>query len=101
MVPVPEPNTEDTTAPDDMWRHTGFMRHSPEYWLLAHLVIDRLSVQPQNQSRLLHSAIYSHLHAGQQTVDNTARDPILAKYDEKSMRQVNDLISQFRNVQLL
>ncbi|KAL1890729.1 hypothetical protein Sste5346_008054 [Sporothrix stenoceras] len=99
MVPVPPLGEDDTTAPDDMWRRTGFMRNSPEYWLLAHLVIDRLS--SQTQARPLHSAIYSHLHSGPQTVDNTAQNPILAKYDETSMRQVNDLISQFRNVQLM
>ncbi|CAK7206109.1 hypothetical protein SEUCBS139899_008893 [Sporothrix eucalyptigena] len=95
MVPVPLPNHDDTTAPDDMWRRTGFMRHSPEYWLLAHLVIDRLSAQ---QPKHLHMGMH---HTGMHVADNTARDPILAKYDETSMRQVNDLISQLRNVQLM
>ncbi|CAK7226337.1 hypothetical protein SBRCBS47491_006196 [Sporothrix bragantina] len=99
MVPIPLPNQDDTTAPDDMWRRTGFMRHSPEYWLLAHLVIDRLSSQQQEAAnRNLYTSMH---HTGMHAFDNTARDPILAKYDETSMRQVNDLISQLRNVQLM
>ncbi|KAL4728100.1 hypothetical protein ACLX1H_004829 [Fusarium chlamydosporum] len=27
----------------DLWKRVGFMRHSPEYWLLAKLLVDRLS----------------------------------------------------------
>ncbi|KIH93307.1 hypothetical protein SPBR_04090 [Sporothrix brasiliensis 5110] len=126
---------DDTTAPEDMWRRTGFMRHSPEYWLLAHMVINQLSSSSSSSSSSVPASstlstrkptglskqssarmptlmpTYMNartdmadesesLHA-HPAVDNTAADPILTKYDETSMRQVNDLISQFRNVQLM
>lgn len=93
-----------SVAPDDMWRRTGFMRHSPEYWLLAHLVINRLSAagSDSRSARLLSRGLglYSVDSTARASAEDTTGDPLLTKYDETSMRQVNDLISQFQGIQL-
>ncbi|RBR15653.1 uncharacterized protein FIESC28_07294 [Fusarium coffeatum] len=68
-------------APDDLWRRVGFMRHSPEYWLLAKLLVDRLS------SPMI-------------TLPSSSDEPILTRYDQTSMLQVNDLITGFQNVHI-
>ncbi|RFN45078.1 c2h2 transcription factor [Fusarium flagelliforme] len=52
-------------APDDLWRRVGFMRHSPEYWLLAKLLVDRLS------SPMI-------------TLPSSSDEPILTRYDQTS-----------------
>lgn len=66
------------------------MRHSPEYWLLANLLVDRLSCAADAAPEFNEAAV-----AGVAT-----SDPILSKYDQTSMRQVNDLIAEFRNVRI-
>ncbi|KAJ6166578.1 hypothetical protein N7470_002025 [Penicillium chermesinum] len=74
---------------DTMWKRIGFCRHCPEYWLLAKLMADRLSLlgsTQQGNEQVLH--------------DNGPLDPILRNYDQTSMRQVNDLILGFKAFQL-
>lgn len=79
-----------------MWKRIGFVRHASEFWLLASLMMDRIAA----------------LNASQ-TVNNTGKDlnginpleddyldPLPNKYDQTSMRQVNDLISDFQKVQI-
>jgi predicted component of type VI protein secretion system len=77
--------------PDDLWRRVGFMRHSPEYWLLAKLLVDRLSTPidtiPSSDETLLDATSARH-------------EPILTRYDQTSMLQVNDLITGFQNVHI-
>lgn len=77
----------------NMWKRIGFMRHSPEFWLLATVVVDRLSppgarTEPSTSSG---NAISGMKHAA---------GPLLAEYDQTSMRQVNDLIAKFQKVQI-
>ncbi|CAG7557605.1 unnamed protein product [Fusarium equiseti] len=52
-------------TPDDLWRRIGFMRHSPEYWLLAKLLVDRIS------SPMI-------------TLPSSSDEPILTRYDQTS-----------------
>lgn len=86
----------DDVAPEEMWKRIGFMRHAPEYWLLASAIMDRISAldarQQQNSARAAQN--------GSEPVDNEPVDPILNKYDQTSMRQVNDLIADFQKVQI-
>ncbi|EEP81747.1 conserved hypothetical protein [Uncinocarpus reesii 1704] len=87
------------TRPEYMWKRVGFFRYSPDYWLLASLKVD-----------LLEAANASH-STPQEWTDQTEgeligedddglSDPILNKYDETSMGQVNELISDFQKVQI-
>ncbi|KAJ5766634.1 uncharacterized protein N7511_004250 [Penicillium nucicola] len=75
--------------PENLWRRMGFYRYSPEFWLLANLMADRLAVlgtsQPDSELELL---------------DEGPIDPILNHYDQTSMRQVNDLIMGFQTFQI-
>ncbi|KAL7622130.1 hypothetical protein AAE478_007632 [Parahypoxylon ruwenzoriense] len=77
-------------SPGNMWRRIGFMRHSPEYWLLASLLVSRLS----------HNIDRPPMFNTSTANDSASLDPILNKYDQTSMRQVNDLIAEFQNIRL-
>ncbi|KAH6871499.1 C2H2 type zinc finger domain-containing protein [Thelonectria olida] len=79
-----------TPSPGNMWRRTGFMRHSPEYWLLANLMVNRLSRTLEPQPNFNEAVL----------TGGSTPDPILSKYDQTSMRQVNDLIAEFQNVHI-
>ncbi|EFW14787.1 hypothetical protein D8B26_000550 [Coccidioides posadasii str. Silveira] len=96
----PHSIVDSTNAqPEYMWKRVGFFRYSPDYWLLASLKVDRLSVADPCQPK-------SNAWTGQNDVeligedDDGLADPILNKYDETSMSQVNELISEFKKVQV-
>ena len=90
---------EECPAPELMWKRIGFVRFSSEYWLLGSLLTDRLSAttaasqdQPSANGSplgLLQSSSAAH-------GKTRSAEPILEKYDQTSMRQVNDLISDFQ-----
>lgn len=75
--------------PEELWRRMGFSRFAPEYWLLAHLMADRLAVLGPSQPE-------SEL----EPLDEGPLDPILNQYDQTSMRQINDLIMGFQTFQI-
>lgn len=89
----------DALTPELMWKRVGFVRFSSEYWLLGSLLTDRISS----------TIITSPYHPSQgssppgafQDSSNArgkarSAEPILDKYDQTSMRQVNDLITDFQ-----
>ncbi|KAJ5154309.1 uncharacterized protein N7500_009748 [Penicillium coprophilum] len=87
---MPHMTIEDPhIQPEELWRRMGFFRYAPEYWLLAHLMADRLAVlgtsKPENELEPL---------------DEGPLDPILNRYDQTSMRQINDLIMGFQTFQI-
>lgn len=89
----------DALTPENAWRRIGFYRHAQEYWLLASVIIDRLtSPDPawRNESP-------SDSDQAQQPNlrEATPPDPILSRYDQTSMRQVNDLIADFQKFQII
>lgn len=71
------------------------MRHAPEYWLLASFIMDRISAANTSQQQ-----IASPGGSSTEPVDDGPPNPILNKYDQTSMRQVNDLIADFQKVQI-
>ena len=86
----------ENPATGDMWKRIGFMRHAGEFWLLAHVIVNRISglnAQQPETSAIPSQGSSMHLDCG-------PSDPILNKYDETSMRQVNDLIADFHKVHL-
>ncbi|KOS47469.1 hypothetical protein ACN38_g1623 [Penicillium nordicum] len=87
---TPHATIEDPhIQPGELWKRMGFFRYAPEYWLLAHLMADRLAVlgtsKPENELEPL---------------DEGLLDPILNRYDQTSMRQINDLIMGFQTFQI-
>lgn len=78
-------STNETTIlePRNMWKRIGFSRHASEYWLLVKLIHDRISAEIQTGATRA------------DTADESAK-AILDRYDETSMRQVNDLIAEFQ-----
>lgn len=76
-------------ATENLWRRIGFMRHAPEYWLLGKLLVDRLS-----------SDSFGSPESTVPDASGSAHEPILTRYDQTSMLQVNDLITGFQNVHI-
>jgi len=77
--------------PQDMWRRVGFMQHAHEFWLLANLIVDRMSTKSILEfSR--HSIISGH---------GPVADPVLHQYDQNNMQQVNELITNFEQARIL
>ncbi|KAK4949702.1 hypothetical protein LTR10_011543 [Elasticomyces elasticus] len=93
----PVTSSMDDLALDDMWRRVGFTRHASEYWLLAKLMVDRLSrSQDENDEP---AAVSTGLVAKPVSVSSTESvGPLLKQYDQTSMQQVNMLISEFQKV---
>ena len=84
--------------PEQMWKRVGFLRYSVEYWSLASLILDRISTSATNQQ---HPGITSDTGISRQTaLPNDPPSEILDRYDETSMRQVNDLISEFQKARI-
>jgi hypothetical protein len=80
-----------TLAARDMWRRIGFMRHAHEFWLLANLIVDRMSTK---------SALGISPHSI--TSDHgPVADPVLHAYDQNNMRQVNELITDFEQARIM
>ncbi|KAH7093536.1 zinc finger, C2H2 type domain-containing protein [Paraphoma chrysanthemicola] len=80
-------------ATEDMWRRVGFMQHADEFRLLAVLLKERIMLKSVQQ-----------LPAFSAATENGDRgriiDPVLNEYDQNSMRQINDLIASFENIQM-
>ena len=83
---------------DNAWQRVGFMRHSPEYWLLARLLVDRQEYRDSLEDDALSGEIpdFSAALAGETPLSSQG----LSKFDQTSMRQVNDLISEFDKVHI-
>lgn len=76
----------DQFAPDDVWKRTGFIRHAPEYWLLARVVVER-------QAKL--AAASGASRKGKEKGAGKIGG-LLMKFDETSMEQVNSLMKWFQ-----
>lgn len=94
---------DDHLTPETMWKRVGFVRFSPEYWLLGSLLTDRLSAATTTASAQGAGSGDGTAMAGTQTPSADpgkpkSVEPILEKYDQTSMRQVNDLITDFQKL---
>ncbi|KAL2795184.1 hypothetical protein BJX66DRAFT_350761 [Aspergillus keveii] len=96
LVPGMSPHVtvdHDNLQPDTMWKRVGFCSYCPEYWLLANLMTDMLTAR--NSTEASDEGEQNEL----ERLEDGPLDSILNKYDQTSMRQVNDLIlslSDFR-----
>ena len=81
---------------DNMENRVGFACHASEFWLLSSLILDRISAaNGQNQQ-----SQSSQNEKETQPAADGPPEPVLHEYDQTSMRQVNELISVFQNVQI-
>ena len=94
---------EDAITTETMWKRVGFFRHTPEYWLLGSLLTDRIasSTARIQENKSSQSGLgLDHPSSSSGTLANAITcNPILDKYDQTSMRQVNDLITDFQRLQ--
>ena len=72
------------------------MRYASEYWLLAKLIVERISAKVRPKDTV------SSIRARNDAVQDDAKSvpTVLDSYDETSMQQVNDLITNFQSVTL-
>ncbi|GAB1309874.1 Zinc finger protein klf1 [Madurella fahalii] len=91
---------DDSLAPELMWKRVGFVRFSSEFWLLGSLLTDRISSTTIASPYHHPSGDSSPRGAFQDSPSARGKarsvEPILNKYDQTSMRQVNDLINDFQ-----
>ena len=80
--------------PREMWKRVGFMRNAPEFWLLAKIVLERLE-SDHRQEEETNSFVDS---SGKRTDNLPLGSPVLEKYDETSMGQVNHIITMFQRL---
>ncbi|KAK5215303.1 hypothetical protein LTR96_011460 [Exophiala xenobiotica] len=86
----------------DMWKRIGFIRHASEYWLLASLMLEKISAaatkpkSPEFVSRALTDNASTVIDPG----GTEGFESALERYDETSMRQVNELLADFQKVQI-
>lgn len=71
-----------------MWKRIGFSRYAAEYWLLAKLITERISVVSHWQTN---TAFTMEGEASDIDHDD-ATGTLLPNFDQSSMKQVNDLI---------
>jgi uncharacterized protein (DUF608 family) len=81
----------------DMWKRLGFSRYCPEYWLLANLLVNKMSAAILQQQQLVRP---DTMDGNGELCSARIVEPVLDKYDQTSMRQVNDLITSFRSFEL-
>ncbi|SPO05408.1 related to C2H2 transcription factor [Cephalotrichum gorgonifer] len=87
----------DALTPENAWRRIGFSRHAHEYWLLASVITDRIEGADASREG---GGGRRELVAEAAAAEGGGPDPILTRYDQTSMRQVNDLIADFQKVQI-
>ncbi|KAK5652309.1 hypothetical protein OQA88_10659 [Cercophora sp. LCS_1] len=91
---------EACLPPKTLWKRVGFIRFSPEYWLLGTLLTDRIAAPSASAGLSQDKASLSRAATNSMTVGGRGPgrsiEPILDKYDQTSMRQVNDLITNFQ-----
>ncbi|PKS08387.1 hypothetical protein jhhlp_005331 [Lomentospora prolificans] len=83
-------------TPENAWRRIGFCRHAHDYWLLASVIIDKLTSPVCDMT--VNPASSPESDTGQSPPrENTT---ILTQYDQTSMQQVNELIADFQKIQI-
>lgn len=65
------------------WKRVGFIRHAPEYWLLTHLILDRMLKRTHNLTSTLNSTV------------NINR---VGNCEQGEMTQINTLISKLQRM---
>lgn len=79
----PTQHLVEQQLPGSMWLSLGFMRHAPEFWQLASIVLDRI--------RLLQTVKGDEVEASV---------GIMQSYDEIDMSQLNGLIAEFKTMRV-
>ncbi|TQB75480.1 hypothetical protein MPDQ_002773 [Monascus purpureus] len=71
-----------------------------EYWLLASLMAEQLAGARSRQRQENNSKRGGRDEHELEPVDDEPLDPVLGKYDQTSLRQINSLILGFRQLQV-
>lgn len=91
ISPTHQPRPIEDHTLGTLWQRIGFCRSADEYWMLAKLMVNRVAISNHVESNRMTDDASS-------TVQEEAKEEILGKYDETSMRQVNELIADFQRI---
>ncbi|KAJ5323467.1 hypothetical protein N7476_002067 [Penicillium atrosanguineum] len=69
-------------TPDNLWKQVGFLRQASEFWHLARIIAGKI------------------MSANQDDADEAEEDKELSRYDHTDMGDVNDLIMEYRRMNL-
>jgi hypothetical protein len=86
-----QPRPTDHEDLGTTWQRIGFYHSADEYWMLAKLMVDRVAMNSQLEGDRM-------LDGDSITIDAPTKEELLGKYDETSMRQVNELIADFQRI---
>ena len=81
--------------PSEMWKRVGFMKHAKEYWMLARLIVIAAEKRVSKEDSKVEEAT---LASSSMFPDNDGF--ALTNYDETSMQQVNQLISDLQEINI-
>jgi hypothetical protein len=76
---IPE-DIDNPHIPDKLWKQIGFLRHAPEYWLLARIKAAKIMSSAENDSE-------DEIHAP-------------SRYDYTDMGDINGLVMEYRRLNL-
>lgn len=79
-----------------MCNRIGFSKHASEFWLLAKLMMDRITASKSPEP----SGPSAGLGLESSLVVDDSTEPILHEYDQTSMQQVNDLIVTLQQIHI-
>jgi hypothetical protein len=85
-----EINIDTSLTTENMWRRVGFFQHAPEYWLLAKLSLERMSLCLSAPTSADSSA----------STMNAETIGLPTKYDESDMSQASALLTGLQNISL-
>lgn len=80
-VRIPE-DTDIPDVPENLWKRVGFLRHASEFWQLARLLLGKIITNNQDD-----------------TTDFEGTEQ-LSRYDHTDMGEVNELIMEYRRMNL-
>lgn len=86
-----QPRLPNDNSLGTLWQRIGFCRSADEYWMLAKLMVNRVAIISQIEATRMTDDVSS-------TAEADTKEGILGKYDETSMRQVNELIADFQRI---
>ncbi|KAJ5664999.1 uncharacterized protein N7477_007447 [Penicillium maclennaniae] len=69
-------------TPDNLWKQVGFLRQASEFWHLARIIASKIMLANQDESR------------------EAEEDKELSRYDHTDMGDVNELIMEYRRLNL-
>lgn len=81
--------------PETLWKQIGFVRYAPEFWQLARILVARMRSKSEDESDD-RGCVAGEVGVG----DERKREREKGRYDHTDMMDVNELIMEYRRLNL-